>query len=101
TLRAARGGLMGELPRPDLPAGPHRDLVDALHELHHRAGWPSLRTLAKAAGCSDPTGSAVFSSPRLPTWGNLELLVEPMNGDTIEFRQLWLAATTRPEGVRP
>ena len=36
---------MPALPRPDLPPGAHRDLVDALHDLHHRAGWPSLRTL--------------------------------------------------------
>ena len=37
---------MSALPRPDLPPGPHRDIVDALHDLHHRAGWPSLRRLA-------------------------------------------------------
>ena len=28
---------MGALPRPDVEAGPHRDLVEALHDLHHRA----------------------------------------------------------------
>ena len=38
---------MGGLPRPDLPPGPRRDLSEALHDLHHRAGWPSLRTLAR------------------------------------------------------
>ena len=58
---------MGVLPRPDLPPGPHRDLVDALHGLHHRAGWPSLRVLAREAGCSPTTVSVVFSSPRLPS----------------------------------
>ena len=31
---------MGALPRPDLPPGPRRDLNDALHDLHHLAGWP-------------------------------------------------------------
>ena len=36
---------MGALPRPDVPPGPQRELVDALHDLHHRAGWPSLRLL--------------------------------------------------------
>ena len=40
---------MGALPRPDVPTGPHRDLVDALHALHHRAGWPSLRVMAGQA----------------------------------------------------
>ena len=83
---------MGELPRPDVPPGPRRDLVDALHDLHHRAGWPSLRTLAREAGCSHTTVSNIFSSPRLPPWGALELLVEAMDGDTADFHQLWLAS---------
>ena len=85
---------MAGLPRPELPPGPHRDLVDALHELHHRAGWPSLRTLAKAAGCSHTTVSSVFSSPKLPAWGILKLLVEAMGGDVPAFRELWLAASS-------
>ena len=83
---------MGALPRPDLPPGPHRELVDALHGLHHRAGWPSLRVLAREAGCSPTTVSTVFSSPRLPSWGLLELLVEAMGGDVEAFRALWQAA---------
>ena len=61
---------MAVLTRPELPAGAGRDLVDALHELHHRAGWPSLRSLAREVGCSPTTVSAVFSSARLPTWGS-------------------------------
>ena len=86
------GDLMGELPRPDVPPGPRRDLVAALHDLHHRAGWPSLRTLAREAGCSHTTVSNIFSSPRLPPWGVLELLVEAMDGETADFHQLWLAS---------
>ena len=85
---------MPALPRPDLAPGPHRDLVDALHDLHHEAGWPSLRTLAGAAGCSHTTVSHVFSSPRLPAWGVVELLVEAMGGDPAYFQGLWLAAGT-------
>jgi hypothetical protein len=85
---------MSALPRPELPPGPQRDLVDALHDLHHRAGWPSLRTLAKAAGCSHTTVSTAFSSPRLPAWGLLELLVEAMDGDPRHFHQLWVAASS-------
>ena len=83
---------MGALPRPDVPPGPQRDLVEALHGLHHRAGWPSLRVLAREVGCSPTTVSAVFSSPRLPSWGVLELLVEAMGGDVEEFRALWVSA---------
>src|SRR5688500_5761092 len=60
---------VGALPRPELSRGAHRDLVEALHVLHHRAGWPSLRTLARATGVSHTTVSTVFSSPKLPSWG--------------------------------
>lgn len=84
---------MSALPRPDLPPGPHRDLNDALHELHHRAGWPSLRTLARAAGVSHTTVSNLFSSTRLPGWGVVELVTEAMSGDTAELHRVWLAAT--------
>ncbi len=94
---------MGALPRPDLATGPQQELVDALHALHHRAGWPSLRSLARRAGCSHTTVSHVFSAPRLPAWGVLELLVEAMDGDLPAFRELWLAASSPAEapGVGP
>ena len=36
---------MGQLRAPELEPGPHRDLVEALHALHHRAGRPSVRQL--------------------------------------------------------
>src|SRR4051812_6510919 len=84
---------VGGLPRPELPPGAQRDLIDALHALHHQAGWPSLRTLAREAGCSHTTISTVFSSPRLPAWGMLELVVEAMGGDVGEFHRLWSAAS--------
>lgn len=89
---------MGALTRPDLPPGAARDLAEALHDLHHRAGRPSLRSLATHVGCSPTTVSAVFSSPRLPTWGVLELVVEALDGDVEEFRSLWLAADS-PDGT--
>ncbi|HYH72685.1 MAG TPA: AAA family ATPase [Nocardioides sp.] len=85
---------MSALPRPDLPPGPHRELVVALHDLHHRAGWPSLRTLAREAGVSHTTVSKVFSSTALPAWGVLELVIEAMRGDVADFHWLWLAAST-------
>jgi hypothetical protein len=87
------------LPRPDLPSGAHRDLVDALHDLHHRAGWPSLRTLARDTGVSHTTVSKVMSAPALPSWGTLELLVEAMDGDAAVFHELWLAASTPTNGA--
>lgn len=84
---------MGSLPLPDLPPGAHRDLVLALHDLHHRAGWPSLRTLSSRTGVSHTTVSKAFSNPRPPSWGTVEVLVEAMAGDPVRFHDLWLAAT--------
>ncbi|MDT0567066.1 hypothetical protein RM704_06170 [Streptomyces sp. DSM 3412] len=46
---------MGVIERPDLPPGARRDLNQELHNLHRRAGLPSIRELAKAAAKS-PTG---------------------------------------------
>ena len=71
---------MGALPSPVLPPGAHHDLVRALHELHHEAGWPSLRSLARHTGVSHTTVSKVLSSSVLPPWGTVELLVEAMGG---------------------
>jgi tetratricopeptide (TPR) repeat protein len=83
------------LPKPRIDDSPLRALFEALHALHHRAGWPSLRYIAKDVGCSHTTVSAVFSEPRLPRWGLLELVVECLGGDTGEFHRLWLTASER------
>jgi hypothetical protein len=56
-----RGEPVPVLPKAELPPGPQADLVEELHALHHRAGWPSLRQLAKDVGCSHTTVSGVFS----------------------------------------
>jgi tetratricopeptide (TPR) repeat protein len=91
---------MSALPRPGV-TGPTRVLNDALHDLHHRAGWPSLRTLARESGVSHTTVSKTFSQPALPSWGTLEVLVEAMGGDTGEFHDLWLAASAPTDGAGP
>lgn len=85
---------MSALQRPDLPPGPRRELSDALHDLHHRAGWPSLRALARRTGVSHTTIAKAMSAPALPAWGTLELLVEALHGDTARFHELWLAASS-------
>lgn len=90
---------MGALPRPDVAPGPHRELVNALHELHHRSGWPSLRHMAAGLGVSHTTVSKAFSSPALPNWGTLELLVGGMGGDVQHFHELWLAASAPAGGI--
>ena len=88
---------MSALPRPGV-TGAARVLNDALHDLHHRAGWPSLRTLARETGVSHTTVSKVFSSPAVPPWGTVELLVEAMRGDVAGLHELWLAATAPMDG---
>ncbi|HYH72684.1 MAG TPA: ATP-binding protein [Nocardioides sp.] len=88
---------MSALPRPDV-TGPTRVLNDALHDLHHRAGWPSLRTLARQTGVSHTSVSRVFSTAALPSWGTVELLVQALGGNTSHFHELWLAASTPTNG---
>ncbi|GII85085.1 hypothetical protein Ssi03_30750 [Sphaerisporangium siamense] len=83
---------MGALPRPAVPDGPVRAFFDVLHEQHHRAGWPSLRAMAREVGCSHTTISAAFSGPNLPRWGLVELIAEMLGGDVARFHDLWLAA---------
>lgn len=56
---------MGAVHQPELEPGPHRDLIEALHRLHHEAGRPSLRAIARKAGCSHTTVRHVRSDPRL------------------------------------
>ena len=89
---------MGLLHQPELEPGPHRDLVDALHRLHHEAGRPSLRAIARRAGCSHTTVFHVFTHPRVPAWSLLEVVVTAIGGDPADFRDLWLAATA--DGAR-
>ncbi len=90
---------MGALPSAMVPEGPVRTLFSRLHELHHRAGWPSLRDMAKEVGCSPTTISAAFSRPVVPRWGLLELIVETLGGDTATFHRLWLDASHAGEIV--
>lgn len=92
---------MGALPSPVLPPGAHQVLVRALHELHHEAGWPSLRSLARDTGVSHTTVSKAFSSSALPPWGTVELLVEAMGGSRAEFHVLWLAASSSDDDDAP
>jgi tetratricopeptide (TPR) repeat protein len=90
------------LPQPSLPPGPLADLFAALHDLHHQAGWPSLRRMAAEVGCSHTTVSVAFSESRLPRWGLLELIVEALHGDPETFRPLWLrASASGPEPAEP
>jgi len=104
--------------RPSLPSGPLRDLVGALHDLHLAAGHPSTRQLQHDIGgpgvISHTSVHNVFTEPRLPTWGLVELIVEAMarragidaEAEVNRFRTLWgqaarPAATSTPLGDAP
>ncbi|MER6314388.1 hypothetical protein ABT237_11540 [Streptomyces sp. NPDC001581] len=57
----------GAIAKPTLPPGPHRQLNDLLHDLHARAGRPSLRDLADATKLGRTSISDAFSKPKLCT----------------------------------
>jgi Caspase domain len=100
---------------PDLPPGPHQELLVFLHELHRLAGEPSTREIAegilKASDgeirCSHTTIHALLAGRKLPTKGDLLFeLVKFLHGrnrhqrkseDTIldELDALWGPATRR------
>jgi hypothetical protein len=85
---------------PALPTGPERDFFVALSDLHHRAGRPTLREMAKEVGRSHTLVATVFKGPKVPPrFGLVELLVEYLHGDTEHFRRLWYRATGAGQGA--
>lgn len=78
---------------PAVPPGPLRDLMEELHDLHHRAGWPSMRAVGRAIGCSHTTISKVFSAQEPPSWEITCQVVSALGGDIRYFRGLWYQAT--------
>lgn len=74
---------MAKLTAPTLAFGPRKQLSDELHALHRRAGWPSVRELARALGTGVASSSRIhdaFTKPRMPDWGLLEVLVIELAG---------------------
>lgn len=74
--------------------GHSHDLLVALRELYLLAGEPSMRVIARSTGdaVSRDTVHRVLTRPELPRWGQLELVVEALNGDVEKFRVLWISA---------
>jgi tetratricopeptide repeat protein/NB-ARC domain-containing protein len=86
---------VGAIKRETAPAGPVTELFDRLHGLHLAAGQPSIREIATGIGrgvISPSTIHNMFRGPRVPKWSFLELVVEELRGDPMEFRALWQAA---------
>lgn len=92
--------------RAPLEPGPLSDLMDALHQLHLAAGYPSLRDLQRDIGGRDAPSHAaihkVFTGGRLPTWRLVEALVRAMarragSDEKVEaqrFKALWTKAAS-------
>ncbi|NYI05553.1 hypothetical protein FHU37_002496 [Allostreptomyces psammosilenae] len=104
---------MARLKKPDLPSGPLRDLNAALHDLHQRAGLPSVRELERSVGAQVASRSRIhdaFTNSRLPAWGLLQVLVRALaqavpGGDVTReekrFHTLWFAASDAPRHDEP
>jgi hypothetical protein len=75
------------------PPGPITELFRRLRLLYRYAGEPSTRELARETVISHSTVHAILTGPRVPKWGNLELVVAALHGDREEFRKLWVAAS--------
>ncbi|MEU6475305.1 hypothetical protein ABZ858_00165 [Streptomyces sp. NPDC047017] len=97
---------MASLKRPELTDGPKKELNAALHDLHLRAGLPSVRELVAWMGGGSVAGRSrvhdAFSSPRLPAWGLVQILTEALvskipgadaKQEELRFHQLWIAAS--------
>ncbi len=55
---------MGQLRMPAIPPGNLRKLLEGLHELHRRAGWPSTRDMARGAEFTYGAVHDLFTKPR-------------------------------------
>jgi Caspase domain len=84
-----------------LPGDDHPlDLLrERIRQLHLHDGKPSTREIARRIGnnvISHTTVNSVLHCVKCPRWGNLELIVEVLGGETEEFRLLWIAAQDAP-----
>src|SRR5207244_2586774 len=69
------------------------DLFNVLHELHLRAGEPSMREIARMSGkLSHDTAHRVLTQPHCPPWRPLEEVVIALRGDEQRLFSLWMAA---------
>lgn len=95
--------------RVPLEPGPLNDLMDALHQLHLAAGYPSTRDLQRDLGGREaPSHAAIhkaFTSDKLPTWRLVGPIVQVMarragldeNAETHRFKALWTQAARSME----
>jgi hypothetical protein len=69
--------------REPTPIGPITEFFDRLQELYLDAGEPGVRQIATGLGrgvLSHTTVHSAFRGPRIPKWGNVELIIEYLGG---------------------
>jgi hypothetical protein len=100
-------------PRDKLPPGPHRALVEALHQLYRQAGIPGIRKISQdsrhlgdALDLPDTLShegvSAILRGEGLPRWSKVECLVRILAAGAVgrpdvdaavqRFHELWSSA---------
>jgi Helix-turn-helix domain len=80
---------------------PLADLAVALRHLHRRAGEPSSREIGRAINFSHTTVAQALSGRRCPSWRVIEAVVIYLNGETEEFRELWMAVRQTEDPLPP
>lgn len=76
------------------------ELTDYLRAIHHEAGLPSMRTLARITGMSHSTVADALSGRRTPSWSKLDRIVSALDGSLVEAKRLWMKESGRPRLIR-
>ncbi|CAM5659286.1 hypothetical protein SAVIM40S_00922 [Streptomyces avidinii] len=104
-------------PESEVPSGPHRNLLTALHDLYRLAGFPSTRAISAAItrsefardSMSHQTVANILAGRRVPRWLKVEALVDALLtlarretalSEIDRFRSLWESIHS-PVGERP
>jgi chromosome segregation ATPase len=69
--------------------------------LYRIRGLPSYRELAKNLGISHSTVGNVLRCERLPSWGQLQQVIDALQGDVREFHGAWLAVKEAQDPLNP
>jgi hypothetical protein len=106
SLGVAIGVGVAEFGKDKWPAdGAVRALLEYLDELHREAGRPSYTEMGRSVILAASTLSPFFTGTRLIGKGNLQLLVELLDGDTAKAERLRKKAavewSTRPQPAAP
>jgi replicative DNA helicase len=100
--------IVARIKQPQVPPGALNDFFSSLHDLHVKAGQPSIREIQRDIGrdsVSHTTIHKAFIGPRIPGWIIVEQLVEALADRSRQeriaiieqFKSLWEAAARSPQ----